>query len=79
MDSPVIRQAKLRALNNKGNFIQAVMESPSVKKSRAPKKARKAPYKTAALMKEVLNNPDDFDPTIRRQAIFMKNILKKEY
>jgi hypothetical protein len=79
MDSPVIRQAKLRALNNKGNFIQAVMESPSVKKSRAPKKARKAPYKTAALMKEVLNNPDDFDPTIRRQAQFMKNILKKEY
>jgi hypothetical protein len=78
MDSPVIRQAKLRALNNKGHFIQPAMESPSVKKSRAPKKARKAPYKTAALMKEVLNNPDDFDPTIRRQAIFMKNILKKD-
>jgi hypothetical protein len=79
MDSPVIRKAKLRALNDKGSFTRQPVESPSVKKSRAPKKARKAPYKTAALMKEVLNNPDDFDPTIRRQAQFMKNILKKEY
>ena len=79
MDSPIIRQATLRALNDMGIFRREAVESPSVKKSRAPKKARKAPYKTAALMKEVLNNPDDFDPTIRRQAQFMKNILKKEY
>jgi hypothetical protein len=79
MDSPIIRQAKLRALNDMGIFRREAVESPSVKKSRAPKKARKAPYKTAALMKEVLNNPDDFDPTTRRQAQFMKNILKKDY
>ena len=79
MDSLIIRQAKLRAFNDKGNFTRQATESPSVMKPRAPKKARKAPYKTAALMKEVINNPDDFDPTIRRQAQFMKNILKKDY
>jgi hypothetical protein len=27
-------------------------------------------------MKEVLHNPDDFDETTKRQAQFMKNILK---
>jgi hypothetical protein len=78
MDSPVIRQAKLRALNNKGHFIQAVVEGPSFKKGAFTKKARKAHAKTKMYMNEVLHNPDDFDPTTRRQAIFMKNILKKD-
>ena len=75
MDSHIVRAAKIKALNDR---MQANAPNSSVKKSRAPKKARKAPYKTTALMKEVLNNPDDFDPTTRRQAIFMKNLLKKD-
>ena len=79
MDSPIIRQAKLRALNDKGRWIQAVVESPSFKKGAFTKKARKAHAKTKMYMNEVLQNPDDFDPTTRRQAQFMKNILKKEY
>jgi hypothetical protein len=78
MDSPVIRQAKLRALNDKGHWIQAVVESPSFKKGAFTKKARKAGYKTKSYMSEVIRHPDDFDPTTRRQAQFMKNILKKD-
>jgi hypothetical protein len=53
------------------------MESPSVK-AKAPKKARKAPYKTKALMEKINEHPDDFDPSLRSQAKFMKNILKKD-
>jgi len=75
MDSPIIRKAKLRALNDKGQFANRSVERPSVK-AKAPKKARKAPYKTAALMKEALQNPEDFDPTTRRAAQMMKNLLK---
>jgi len=77
MDSPVIRQAKLRAFNDKGHWAKAVMESPSVK-AKAPKKARKAPYKTKALIEKINEHPDDFDPSLRSQAKFMKNILKKD-
>ena len=75
MDSPIIRKAKLTALNDKGQFANRSEERPSVK-TKAPKKARKAPYKTAALMKEALQNPEDFDPTTRRAAQMMKNLLK---
>lgn len=75
MDSPVIRKAKLRALNDKGHFATGTEVNLSVK-TKAPKKARKAPYKTAALMKEALQNPEDFDPTTRRAAQMMKNLLK---
>jgi len=76
MDSPVIRLVMLKSINDKGQFANRSEERPSVKKSRAPKKARKAPYKTAALMKEALQNPEDFDPTTRRAAQMMKNLLK---
>ena len=76
MDSPVIRAAKLRALNDKGHWIQSVVENPSFKKGAFTKKAKKAHYKTERFMKEVLHNPDDFDETTKRQAQFMKNILK---
>ena len=76
MDSPVIRAAKLRALNDKGHWIQSVVENPSFKKSAFTKKAKKAHYKTERFMKEVLHNPDDFDETTKRQARFMANILK---
>jgi hypothetical protein len=77
MDSPVIRHAKLRALNDKGHWIQAVVESPSFKKGAFTKKAKRAGRKTKAYMSEVLRHPDDFDPITRRQAQFMRNILPK--
>jgi hypothetical protein len=78
MDNPVIRAAKLRALNDKGHWIQSVVESPSFKKGAFTKKAKKAHIKTTMLMEKVLHNPEDFDPTTRRQAQFMKNIIKKD-
>lgn len=78
MDSPVIRHAKLRALNDKGHWIQAVVESPSFKKGAFTKKARKAGAKTKHFMQEVLHNPDMYDPTTRKQAQFMANIIKKD-
>lgn len=78
MDSPVIRAAKLKALNDKGHWIQSVVESPSFKKGAFSKKAKKAHVKTKMYMQEVLFHPEDFDPTTRKQAQFMKNILKKD-
>jgi hypothetical protein len=78
MDNPVIRKAKLTALNNKGHWIQSVVESPSFKKGAFSKKAKKAHVKTKMYMQEVLFHPEDFDPTTRKQAQFMKNILKKD-
>jgi hypothetical protein len=47
----------------------------SSQKRKAPKKARKAPYKTKALMAKINEHPDDFDPSLRSQASFMKNIV----
>lgn len=78
MDNPVIRAAKLRALNDKGHWIQSVVENPSFKKGAFSKKAKKAHVKTKMYMQEVLFHPEDFDPTTRKQAQFMKNILKKD-
>jgi hypothetical protein len=73
MDSPVLRLAKLRAINN-GLFAGVSMAVTS-QKLKAPKKARKAPYKTKALMEKINEHPDDFDPSLRSQAKFMKNIV----
>jgi hypothetical protein len=73
MDSPVLRLAKLRAINN-GLFAGVSMANSS-QKLKAPKKARKAPYKTKALMEKINEHPDDFDPSLRSQAKFMKNIV----
>ena len=78
MGSPLILRAELRALNKNGLFAGASMANSS-QKPKAPKKARKAPYKTKALMETINENPDDFDPSVRSQARFMKNILKKDY
>jgi len=78
MDSPVIRSAKLKAFNQNGKWIQSVVESPSFKKGAFSKKAKKAHVKTKMYMQEVLQHPEDFDPTTKRQAQFMKNILKKD-
>jgi len=78
MDSHVIRSAKLRALNHNGKWIQSVVESPSFRKGAFSKKAKKAHVKTKMYMQEVLHHPEDFDPTTRKQAQFMKNILKKD-
>ena len=73
MDSPVLRLAKMRAINN--GLFSGVSMANSSQKLKAPKKARKAPYKTKALMEKINEHPDDFDPTLRRQAKFMKNIV----
>ena len=76
MDSPVLRLAKMRAINN--GLFSGVSMANSSQKLKAPKKARKAGHKTKAYMSEVLRHPDDFDPLIRRQALFMRNILSKD-
>lgn len=73
MSSPLIVLAEMRALNNNGLFA-GVSTTNSSQKLKAPKKARKAPYKTKALMEKINEHPDDFDPTLRSQAKFMKNI-----
>ena len=73
MDSPVLRLAKMRAINN--GLFSGVSMANSSQKLKAPKKARKAPYKTKALMEKINEHPDDFDPSLRRQARFMKNFV----
>lgn len=73
MDSPVLRLAKMRAINN--GLFSGVSMANSSQKLKAPKKARKAPYKTKALMEKINEHPDDFDPSLRSQAKFMKNIV----
>ena len=73
MDSPVLRLAKMRAINN--GLFSGVSMANSSQKPKAPKKARKAPYKTKALMAKINEHPDDFDPSLRSQASFMKNIV----
>jgi hypothetical protein len=78
MGSPLILLAELRALNKNGLFA-GVPRANSSQKLKAPKKARKAPYKTKALVETINEHPDDFDPTVRSQARFMKNIVKKDY
>jgi len=75
MDSPVIRHAKLATVNH--NWIQKVVEAPGFKKGAFTKKAKRAGRKTKAFMSEVIRHPDDYDPTTRRQALFMRNILPK--
>jgi len=69
----------LRALNDKPHWIQDVVEAPGFKKGAFGRKAKKAGYKTKAYMQEVLQHPDLYDPETRRQAQFMRNILKKEW
>jgi len=77
MDNPLIRRAKLRSLND-GMWIQSVVESPKFKTGAFTKKAKKAGYKTKTFMTHVLEHPDLYDETTKRQAQFMKNILKRE-
>jgi hypothetical protein len=78
MDSHIIRHAKLKALNDRGHWIQTVTQAPGFKKGAFTKKAKAAGYKTKAYMSHVLEHPDMYDPTTRSQAQFMKNILHKE-
>jgi hypothetical protein len=75
MDSQVIRRAKLHSVNSKGKWIQEVVESPKFKKGAFTKKARAAGYKTTEFMRKVIEHPDDFDETTRRQAQFMKTLI----
>jgi hypothetical protein len=75
MDSQVVRHAKLRSVNHR--WIQDVVEAPGFKKGAFTRKAKRAHKKTSRLMKDVLANPEDYTDETRRQAQFMKNILKE--
>jgi hypothetical protein len=75
MDSHVIRRAKLHSVNSGGKWIQEVVESPKFKKGAFTKKAKAAGYKAMEFMRKVLDHPEDFDETTRRQAQFMKTLL----
>lgn len=75
MDSQIIRHAKFKTLNK--NWIQDVVEAPGFKKGAFTKKAKRAGKKTTRLMKDVLENSEDYTPETRRQAQFMANILNK--
>jgi len=75
MDHPILRKAKLHALNPGGKWIQEVVESPKFKKGAFTSKAKKAGYKTKAFMNHVLDNPSAYDETTRRQATFMKTLV----
>ena len=74
MDSQVVRHAKLRSVNS--NWIQDVVEAPGFKKGAFTRKAKRAHKKTTRLMKDVLANPEDYTDETRRQAQFMRNIIK---
>ena len=76
MDSPVIKRAKMAVVNHR--WIQDVVEAPGFKKGAFTKKAKKAHKKTTTLMKDVLDNPEDYTEETRRQAQFMKNIIHKD-
>ena len=73
--SQIMLHAKLRSLNDRGNWIQDVVESPKFRKGAFGKKAKAAGYKTANFMRHVLDNPEDFDPTTVRQAQFMRTLV----
>lgn len=71
----IIQHAKLRALNDKGRWIQGVTESPKFRRGALGRKAAKAHMKTREFMSHVLADPTEYDPTTRRQANFMKTLL----
>jgi len=75
MYSPIIHHAKMHSLNNKGKWIQEVVESPKFHKGAFTKKAKSAGHTTARFMRMVLENPEDFDETTQRQARFMKTLV----
>jgi hypothetical protein len=75
MDSQIIRRAKFKTVNK--HWIQDVVEAPGFKKGAFTKKAKRAGKKTTRLMKDVLENPEDYTTETKRQAQFMANILNK--
>jgi hypothetical protein len=70
----IIHQARMRSLNPNGKWIQDVTEAPGFKKGAFGKKAKSMGYKTTRFMREVLDNPELYDDTTRRQAQFMKTL-----
>lgn len=66
----IIVYAKLHALNEKCG-----KEAPKPRRGALGRKAAKAHMKTKEQVADVIANPDDYDPTIRRQAMFMKSLL----
>lgn len=71
----IILDAKMRTLNPNGRWIQKVTESPKFRRGALGRKAAKAHMKTKEYMAHVLADPEDYDPTTRRQANFMKTLL----
>jgi hypothetical protein len=71
----IILDAKMRTLNPNGRWIQKVTESPKFRRGALGRKAAKAHMKTKEFMAHVLADPEDYDPTTRRQASFMKTLL----
>lgn len=66
----IIIRAKLCALNDKCG-----KEAPKPRRGALGRKAAKAHMKTKEFMSHVLADPEDYDPTTRRQAQFMKTLL----
>jgi hypothetical protein len=71
----IINQARMRSLNPNGKWIQHVTEAPGFKKGAFTKKAKSMGYKTTRFMREVLDNPELYDETTRKQAQFMKTLM----
>jgi hypothetical protein len=62
--------AKLRSLNDKFGG-----DGAKPRRGALGRKVAKAGMKTKQQMADVIANPDDYDPTTRRQAMFMKTLL----
>jgi hypothetical protein len=71
----IINQARMRSLNPNGKWIQNVTEAPGFKKGAFGRKAKSMGYKTTRFMREVLDNPELYDETTRKQAQFMKTLM----
>lgn len=56
-------------------WIQKVVQNPKFKKGAFTEQAKRHSMTTKEFMEEVLRNPDKYDITTRRRAIFMKNIM----
>jgi hypothetical protein len=69
----IIHRAQFHALSPR--WIQGVTESPKFRRGALGRKAARAHMKTKEFMAHVLADPDDYDPTTRRQAQFMKTLL----
>jgi len=66
----IVIHAKLRSLNDKFGG-----DGAKPRRGALGRKVAKAGMKTKEFMSHVLADPDEYDPTTRRQAMFMKTLL----